>query len=89
MKAPFFILLVFSFFLGFSQEKLAFDNLTHNFGEIDEEDGPAEHTFFFVNKGDTPIKITKVKASCGCTTPGWTREEVMPCLLYTSPSPRD
>ncbi|MFK7952976.1 MAG: DUF1573 domain-containing protein [Ekhidna sp.] len=78
MKVSFSILFVFLFSLGFSQEKLSFDNLTHNFGELEEENGPAEHTFYFVNNGDGPIQITRVKASCGCTTPGWTKEEVMP-----------
>ena len=52
--------------------------MDHDFGEIKEEDGYAEHTFNFVNVGDAPITITQVKASCGCTTPGWTKEEILP-----------
>jgi hypothetical protein len=32
----------------------------------------------FTNTGDQPVKISNVKASCGCTTPFWTREEVLP-----------
>jgi hypothetical protein len=39
-------------------------------------DGPAEHEFTFTNTGVKAIKILNVKASCGCTTPGWTKEEV-------------
>lgn len=61
-----------------SQSKLDFVTENHDFGEIREEAGPAEFTFHFVNIGDDPIRITGVKASCGCTTPGWTNEEVMP-----------
>lgn len=61
-----------------AQSKLEFATENHDFGEIREEGGPAEFTFHFVNKGENPIRITQVKASCGCTTPGWTREEVMP-----------
>lgn len=61
-----------------AQSKIEFDVTDHSFGDILEEGGPAEFTFSFVNSGDVPVKITNVKASCGCTTPGWTREEVMP-----------
>ncbi len=61
-----------------AQSKLDFATYDHDFGEIKEEGGPAEFTFHFVNKGEDPIRITQVKASCGCTTPGWTKEEVMP-----------
>lgn len=62
----------------FGQNKLDFSTTDHNFGEINEKDGFAEFTFDFVNTGDEPIKILNVRASCGCTTPGWTREQVMP-----------
>ena len=61
-----------------AQPQLAFEEEDHDFGEIKEEDGFAEFTFNFVNEGDEAIKITNVKASCGCTTPGWTREAVDP-----------
>jgi len=63
---------------SFSQGTLSFENETHDFGQIEETDGFAETTFTFVNEGDQPIKITNVKASCGCTTPDWSKEEVMP-----------
>ncbi|MEP1032701.1 DUF1573 domain-containing protein [Ekhidna sp.] len=61
-----------------AQSKLDFAKVDHDFGEIREEAGPAEFTFHFVNNGDEPIRITGVKASCGCTTPGWTNEQVLP-----------
>lgn len=64
--------------LMIAQSQIEFDNVDHDFGEIKEEDGYAEHVFNFVNSGEVPIKVTHVKASCGCTTPGWTKEEVMP-----------
>ncbi len=63
---------------SYGQSKLKFDVVDHDFGEIKEEDGFAEHTFNFVNTSDVPVTITQVKASCGCTTPGWTKEEVLP-----------
>jgi hypothetical protein len=51
---------------------------THNFGEIVEKTGKVTHTFEIVNKGDGPLVITRVIASCGCTTPEWTKEPVAP-----------
>jgi hypothetical protein len=39
--------------------------------------GSVSHTFKFVNTGDKPVVID-VRASCGCTTTGWTKEPVKP-----------
>lgn len=63
---------------GYAQGNIEFGEQTHDFGEIQEEDGPIKHSFSFYNKGDQPIKIMAVNASCGCTTPGWSKEEVAP-----------
>ncbi len=63
---------------SFGQGNLKFESDTYDFGEIREEDGHVETTFDFVNDGDKPIKITNVRASCGCTTPGWTKDEIAP-----------
>ena len=60
------------------QGVIGFEKTTHDFGEVAEEDGPIKYQFIFKNTGDQPVKITGVKASCGCTTPGWTKELVMP-----------
>ncbi|MEM8938749.1 MAG: DUF1573 domain-containing protein [Bacteroidota bacterium] len=78
MRLPLSILGMFTFFSVIAQSAIEFQNVDHDFGEIEEKNGYAEHTFNFTNKGNDPIKITNVKASCGCTTPGWTREKVMP-----------
>lgn len=49
----------------------------HNFGNIPE--GPAVSTDFeFKNIGKEPIVLSGVQASCGCTTPTWTKEPVLP-----------
>lgn len=66
------------FLSGYGQSKLQFEQTTYDFGEIEEEGGAVEYAFTFVNTSDSPIRITGVKASCGCTTPGWTNTEVMP-----------
>jgi hypothetical protein len=34
--------------------------------------------FKFTNKGNRPLLITNVNSSCGCLTPEWSREPVMP-----------
>ncbi len=57
--------------------QVQFEKTEHDFGEILE--GPdAVYTFKFQNKGSKPIKLTSVKASCGCTTPRWTQDEIAP-----------
>jgi len=78
MKNSLFLIFTLVGLTCLSQSKIEFEKVDHDFGEISEEEGFAEYTFGFTNRGDEPIKITNVKASCGCTTPGWTREEVMP-----------
>ncbi|NME68536.1 DUF1573 domain-containing protein [Flammeovirga aprica] len=59
-----------------AQSKIVFDSLVHDFGDIKEEDGDAQTIFDFTNQGNKPLKLTSVKASCGCTTPNWSSEEV-------------
>jgi hypothetical protein len=50
---------------------------THDFGKI-KQGVPVTHEFKFTNKGKTPLVITNAQGSCGCTTPNWTRDPVMP-----------
>ncbi|MEZ0607011.1 DUF1573 domain-containing protein [Fibrella sp. WM1] len=49
----------------------------HDFGTITEGD-TVEHTYKFVNKGELPLVINNITASCGCTTPDWPRTPVAP-----------
>jgi hypothetical protein len=49
----------------------------HDFGIV-EEGVQAEYEFQFENTGDAPIVLTDVRASCGCTTPSWTRDPIPP-----------
>jgi len=57
---------------------IRFTEETFDFGTISEEDGPVTHTFSFVNTSDKPVMILAVKPSCGCTTPEWSKEPVLP-----------
>lgn len=52
------------------------DSAVYDFGEINEKDGPVTHTFKIKNDGEIPLVVTKVVASCGCTTPNWTKEPI-------------
>lgn len=75
------ILLVFFFvcLAVFSQKSvLSFEVKEHDFGKINEEVGKVTYEFDFVNKGNSPLVINRVQASCGCTTPEWTKEPIEP-----------
>lgn len=52
------------------------DSAVFDFGDIKETDGPATHIFKIKNEGETALVVTKVVASCGCTTPDWTKEPI-------------
>ncbi|MFW6101486.1 MAG: DUF1573 domain-containing protein [Bacteroidota bacterium] len=69
---------VFSLQAQEQEPKLVFDKATHNFGEIREDGGNVEHKFTFTNTGDKPLVINEVKASCGCTSPSWSQEPILP-----------
>lgn len=49
----------------------------YDFGNMVEGD-TVEHVFTFTNTGEFPLIINNITASCGCTTPEWPREPVMP-----------
>ncbi len=39
---------------------------------------PVYYSFDIINTGKTPLKLDDVHASCGCTTPEWSREPIAP-----------
>ena len=82
MKKLSFILLFTLFISGtaFAQQKPSMDfaRTEHNFGTIKEEMGAVTTQFEFTNTGKSPLIIQRVSASCGCTTPSYTREPVLP-----------
>lgn len=57
---------------------LQFREETFDFGNVPEDGGSVEHEFTFINTSNRPVKILTVQASCGCTTPGWSKEAVLP-----------
>lgn len=56
--------------------EIEFKEKEHKFGQIKEEDGVAYCVFEFTNTGLAPLVISGVSASCGCTTPKWTKEPI-------------
>lgn len=74
----FFLLAAINVVMAQEKPKIVFEETTHNFGTFKESDGVQTTTFVFTNKGNVPLVLNSVSASCGCTTPKWTREPVAP-----------
>lgn len=56
---------------------ITFEQTTHDFGTIKEEEGQKKYQFVFTNTGAQPLVVTRVNATCGCTTSDYTRQPVM------------
>jgi hypothetical protein len=56
---------------------MKFTEAEFDFGDI-KPDSKVNHTFTFTNTGKSPLLIADATASCGCTTPSWTKEPVAP-----------
>lgn len=50
----------------------------YDFGTFKEADGDVTHVFVVTNTGKSPLVITRVISSCGCTTPSFTKEPIAP-----------
>lgn len=50
----------------------------YDFGAIKEANGPVSYIFKLKNVGKAPLVITRINASCGCTTPEFSTEPVAP-----------
>jgi len=83
MKRYLFLLIVlFATGIASAQQREAsitiVGDAVHDFGDIKEADGSATHSFTILNNGELPLVISRVIASCGCTTPEWTNEPIAP-----------
>ncbi len=61
-----------------AQPTISFERTEHNYGQINEADGRVSTIFEFTNSGNEPLVLSNVRASCGCTTPKWTRTPIEP-----------
>lgn len=57
--------------------KIEFEEAAFDFGTV-KEGKIVDHVFKFRNTGDAPVILVQVSASCGCTTPDYTKEPILP-----------
>jgi hypothetical protein len=57
--------------------EMFFTETVHDYGEIPEK-SEGVWTFSYKNLGKEAIVINRVRSTCGCTIPKWTREPVAP-----------
>ncbi len=72
------VLLVGLSTVSFAQKGvLKFKEETHKFGKV-PQGVPVTNEFVFTNTGSDPVVISNVTVSCGCTTPVWSKDPVLP-----------
>lgn len=57
--------------------EIKFDKLEHDYGTI-TQGGDGNCVFKFKNIGNEVLVISDVRKSCGCTTPTWNKEPILP-----------
>lgn len=57
--------------------RVAWEQEIHDFGTI-TQGVPVSIDFKFKNTGSSPLIISEVKTTCGCTTPFYTKDPIMP-----------
>ncbi|MFC5624060.1 DUF1573 domain-containing protein [Algoriphagus winogradskyi] len=84
MKKLGFLLTVFALVFAFNanaQEQsgavITFKEKSIDFGDITQGD-KVEHTFELTNSGTTPLIISNVAVTCGCTATSWPKEPIAP-----------
>jgi len=60
-----------------SPDVLQVKETQHDFAQI-PQGKPVYYNFEIVNTGTTELKLDDVHASCGCTTPEWSRDPIAP-----------
>ncbi len=79
------VICLFIYAANFAQETtantnagvLSFKTEIIDYGTI-EQNANGERIFTFTNTGKSPIVITSVKTSCGCTVPSYSKTPIMP-----------
>ena len=84
------LVLVFAFVLGANaqsnkaeqksnaaQAEISFEKLEHDYSRV-EQGGNGVTEFKYKNTGKVPLMLSKVRSSCGCTVPSWSKEPLMP-----------
>lgn len=60
-----------------AEDVLQMKELSFDFGKI-PQGKPVYHFFELTNTGKSPLKLDDVHATCGCTTPEWSRDPIAP-----------
>ncbi len=68
--------LSFSVYAQSQKPHFSFEKEVYDFGTFKEEDGIQKYQFKFKNTGKMPLVISDIKASCGCTSPEWSKAPV-------------
>ena len=80
-KLTSFIVLMTAFYVAGAQTQIVPEDVLqlketeHDFGKI-PQGKPVFYTFEIVNTGKTELKLDNVQASCGCTTPEWSKDPI-------------
>lgn len=73
------LLIIFIFFAHIAQAqdapKITFLQNEYDFGDIKQGD-EVEYTFTFQNIGKTPLVLSNVVTTCGCTATKWPRDPI-------------
>jgi hypothetical protein len=77
-KSAFIILSLLLSAAVFGQPQMKIASGEHDFGKFKEESGRQTFNFEVTNTGNEPLVIQNIVASCGCTTPDWTRTPIPP-----------
>lgn len=72
------IALIFCAAIFAQKPDITFKEMDHDFGTVAEEQGKITHVFEFTNTGTSDLILSNVQASCGCTTPQWSRDPIAP-----------
>jgi hypothetical protein len=57
--------------------EITFESLEHDYGTI-PQGANGDCVFNFKNTGNEPLILSDVRKSCGCTTPTWSKEPILP-----------
>ena len=59
------------------EDKLLLKETAFDFGKI-AQGKPVTHVFEVINTGNEILSLENVQASCGCTTPEWSKDPIAP-----------
>jgi len=59
------------------QAGITFVDTLLEFGQMEFESN-GQREFIFTNTGEAPLLLVRVKSTCGCTVPEWSKEPVNP-----------